>query len=306
MRRFTNSERVMDDTGMTLVELIVASTLLVILTTVVAVTMGVFNQVSINVSASYQEYNQILPALQPLASLLRAEVEPAPSTTYGVSPTSAPSPGFVSVGNFSLTFYANVGTAYGNVVAACVRTSTTCPATSAGPAKIVAQEIDHTGSAVTSTSKCTTKTGETCSFVVRRYLPSTVDGVSTCPGVGSGPQCTYPATYTEIVNVSGVVNNPIPPLSVSDTPLSPIFTYNTCDPVTYAVTSLTVASGQLTPTSAASAIQLDSILSVDVNLRVALKSSSSQNVAENHLLAYRYPAPVVGAPYPFQYTTSVG
>ena len=106
-----------DDDGMTLTELLIASTLLVVLLTVVMLTMNVVDSVTTSVGAQYQEFDQALPALAPLQQLLRAEVEPAP-TSYP-PPTAllrtTPTPPFASIGNYSLTFYANIGMADGNV-----------------------------------------------------------------------------------------------------------------------------------------------------------------------------------------------
>lgn len=242
------------DAGFSLTELLIASTLLVVLLTVVMITMSVFSSVSDNVTSQYQEYDQAIPALAPLQALLRAEVEPAPSAypnadAYNYSattpPSQTPTPGFGtstigSIGNFSLIFYANIGTAYNNVTSvttttvASPTTTTTIPTTgqnSAGPVMIVAGEYDQNGQAVTSSSSCTVSSF--CSFQVREYLPQlNSDGTPTCP-VGSepGPGCTYNmAKYTLISNVLDVVNNP--DTSVSDPPANPIFNYSIIDPIT--------------------------------------------------------------------------
>ena len=114
--------------------------------------------------------------MAPFHSLLAAEVEPAPPRA------TLPNPGFASIGNFTLTFYANIGTAYNNTVACPVGTPT-CTGTTAGPAKVVAGEYDINGSAVTPTSTCSSSSP--CSLQVRLFLPMAVPGnpgVSTCPG----------------------------------------------------------------------------------------------------------------------------
>ncbi len=81
-------------TGMTLVEVMIASTLLIVLLTLVMVTMDMINTVSNSVSAQYQaEYHQALPAFGPLQNLLprrgRARALPSPACR---------TPGFASVG----------------------------------------------------------------------------------------------------------------------------------------------------------------------------------------------------------------
>ena len=137
-----------------------------------------------------------------------------------------PQPGFASVGNFSLTFYANIGTAYNNVTSA---------GTTGGPAKIVAQEVDANGNLVTPSSTCTTTTP--CSFQVTQYLPIITAGVSSCPGVGVGPTCQYPPNPSKLLtNVLSVVNNPNPNYPNPQTPLGiqPVFSYNVFDTTTQA------------------------------------------------------------------------
>ena len=201
---------------MSLVEVLLASSLLLVLLTAVMVTMNVAETVNTNVNAQYQEFDQAVPALAPLQTLLRAEVEPAPASGSGV-----PVPGFglrepLSVGNFSLTFYSNIGTAYNNVTTA---------GTTAGPAKIVAQEV-VTANGSPSPRPPSAPPPVCADFQVSEYLPVTNGGVSTCPGVSpSGTACQYPTTGKLLVNVIGVVNNP----SQGST-APPIFTYNVLDP----------------------------------------------------------------------------
>lgn len=266
-------ERQGGDEGISLVEVLIASTLLVVLLTVVMVTMGMVDNVSTAVDAQSQEYQQALPSLQNLQSLIRAEVEPAPSDTvvtncsgaftmpvvpgFGYGPGSYPgcttSP---SIGNYSLAFYANIGTSNNNV---------TTDGTPAGPALILAEELDCNGNPVVSTaaeSQPTCPNGKTtwnsatqsstcsvdtpCSFQVRQYLPVTNDGVSTCPGVGNGTQCQFPCpsssgttnpicdfpgtgTYKLITNVQDVVNNPAVGTDAADESRQAIFSYGFFD-----------------------------------------------------------------------------
>ncbi len=300
MRNFIERLRNRDDAGMTLVELLIASTLFIGLVTVVGVTMVMVNQVSANVNASFHEYGEVLPALAPLNTLIQAEVEPAPVTTANISP----SPGFASVGNFALTFYSNIGTA-GNNVVACPSLTTGCAATTAGPAMVVAEELDQGGNPVTSSTSCTVQAP--CTFVVREYRPEVVNGVSTCPGVGIGPQCVYPTTYTQVVTVTDVVNNPSLVSGATGLPSQPIFTYSTFNTTSDVSSGLTVGNNQsIAPTTSALASQLDTIQSVSIDLRVAQPSTASNNTVENQLISYRYPESPGSGIYPFQYSTAVG
>ena len=111
-------QRVRTDEGMTLVEVLITSIILVVLLAMVFGSMQLIDQVGSSVTAQYQEFDQALPAMAPFHSLLAAEVEPAPTDANGV-----PTPGFASIGNFAVTFYANIGTAYDNTVS-CPSAST--------------------------------------------------------------------------------------------------------------------------------------------------------------------------------------
>ena len=170
------TDRCRNDEGFTLTELLIASTLLVVLLTVVMISMSAFGTISNNISSQYDEYDQALPALAPIQSLLRAEIEPAPyafpQTPYAYGqpghpaavPAGPPTPAFASIGNYSLTFYSNIGTAY-NII--------TSAGTTAGPAKSSPRELDSSGNPPTA-SECTVSSP--CSFQVREYLPSAQHG----------------------------------------------------------------------------------------------------------------------------------
>ena len=233
-------ERDRGDEGMTLVELLITSAVLVLLLGLVMVSMNLIETLSTNVSAQYQEFDQVIPALAPIRSLVASEVEPAPQANGGFPP-----PAFQSVGNFAVTWYANIGTQYSNVVGY----SSSCPSKSctAGPAQIVAEEIAANGSPVTSTSagpntQCTV--AGPCSLQVRMYLPLvgvTSPGVSTCPvpvNGTSGGTCQYSNSYRLVANIQDVVNSPAD-VDVSGNPVNPIFTYTIVDPTTSASFILT-------------------------------------------------------------------
>ncbi|MGH9081443.1 MAG: hypothetical protein ACRDYE_15455 [Acidimicrobiales bacterium] len=210
--------------GMTLVELMIASMLLILLSTLVLVTMNTFTSTTASVTAQYQEYDTLLPAVATIRPLIQAEVEPGPADANG-----APTPGFgvdtsgvgsnpatiSGIGSFSLTFYSNI-------------------ANPLGPAKIVAALTNGTGTPVVpGPSTCVVKSP--CHFQVQEFLPSTSGGSSTCPGVGAGSTCQYPASYSLLTNVDNVVN----------TSSQPLFSYVIYDPTfnnTFALTSANVAT----------------------------------------------------------------
>ncbi len=319
-----------DDTGMTLTELLIASTLLIVLLTVVMTTMSVVDSISNSVSAQYQEFDQALPALAPLQALLRAEIEPAP-TAYQTGAASPPTPAFASVGNFALTFYSDIGTAYHNVQT--VPGSNPPQVTTAGPAKIVAEELDQSGNPVTTATSCSTSSP--CSFQVREYLPITKDGASTCPVTGESPTnvCQYPTSYTLVTNALDVINNP-------SSGTHPIFTYSVFDPdfgggTAFTMTTADVSNQQITglaalgyPTDAtqttnttpptfacllpdtsyptiAVSCPTDAIQSVGVNLVISAKGAGSSKV-NNQTIVYRYPESAGASAYPYQYSSAEG
>jgi len=325
---------------MTLMEVLVAATLLVVLTTLVSITMGVVTNVSETVNTQYQEFDQAIPALAPLQSLIRAEVEPGPAGASG-----GPTAGFASIGSFAVTFYSNIGTAYNNY---------TSQGTTAGPAKIVAEEIAQNGLPVTSSTTCSVQTP--CSFQVRRYLPVVNNGVPTCPVVNPSTgqpystSCQYPSTYTLITNTNDVINNPSSTATingVSGTPTQPVFSYSFFDPcwpgacggsgttilvtasmLTTSPQALTGLSGSGSPgypvstqqisacaatstnyPTTAIACPLDAIQSVAVDLMIATAGSGTgtSGQVENQTVVYRYqPSGPGGTLYPYQYTSAVG
>jgi hypothetical protein len=331
--------RYRDEYGMSLTELLLASTLLVNVLTLVAITMNMVTNVQASVSSQFQEYDQALPALAPSQSLIRSEVEPAATAPTNNNNHGGPQPGFAqyTVGvtsyslNFALQFYSNIGTASNNCVACNSSTPTT-----AGPAKIVALEVDQSGNPVTSSTTCTPSMP--CKFQVRRYLPLVNSGTSTCPvnpGGSAGP-CQYPATYTLLTNVLHVTNNPNP----SKGALQPIFSYSIFDPdsgtagiglpltttevqnnlitglsgapynyptATQAVTACAATNPATYPTIAI-ACPLDAVQSVGIDLRVSSPGSGTNGTVENQTIVYRYQStgPASNATYPYKFTSPVG
>ncbi len=320
-------QRPRDDAGVTLVELTLASTFMLIVLTLVGVTMSVITNIEGSVTSQYAEYDQALPALAPVQALLRAEVEPAP-VNGGV-----PAPGFSQFGTTSLSFgvqfYADIGTAYNNLTAV---------GTTAGPAKIVAVEVDQNGNPVTAPSsanpsvtptKCTA--ASPCSFQVRRYLPIVTGGISSCPvttdgtapsGPNPNPTCQYPTTYKLITNVLDVVNSPAD--NTGGVPNNPIFSYGMLDPAwpqiqgtpgtAVPISSTAIYNNQLTGLNAAPygyvtptqsvtacghtsasypttaiACPLDAVQDISVDLEVAAPGSGTNGNVDNQTVVYRYP-----------------
>ncbi len=297
-----------DDSGMTLVELMIASTLLIVLLTAVMITMNMLNTVNSSVQAQYQEYDQALPALAPLQNLLRAEVEPGPyKTVSGVDRLQA---GFESVGNFSLTFYSDIGTAYNNVTSGIDYTGAPTTYLGGGPAKIVAQELDANGNVVTSATTCSTSS--LCSFQVKQYLPLITAGVSQCPisgqvaqSAGNPSTCAYSGSYKLLVNVLGVVNNPA--LAPTSAPTQPIFTYNIFNPTTGTGSNLTSAQVQTGITCTGTTVATcpaDFIQSVGVELMVAKKGAGTNGTVDEQTIVYRYAQSPGSTTYPYQYSGS--
>ncbi len=310
-----------NDEGVTLVELMIASSLLIMLLTIVLVTLTVFINLSGSVTAQYQEFDQLIPATTALQQLIRAEVEPAPATGTG-----APTPAFASVGNFSLTFYSNVGDEY-------------------GPAKIVAAEVTPSGGVPTTCSLTAI-----CDFQVQEFLPLTAGtpARSQCPVTtyGVGTACTYGAANKLVTNVIGVTNNP----NSVNGPIMPIFNYTVFDAPNNFNVSLTAAQVQNNPittisfagdagwnglnppniatcgppvlpvspattgTPAAVACPADAIQSIGIHLIVNRKGADTNSASatgdngaeETQLIIYRAQGNSQSPTLPFQYTQAVG
>ena len=330
-----------DDSGMTLVELLVTSTVLVVLLGMVFITLSMVQRLGTSVSSQYQEFQQAIPAMAPFHGLLAAQVEPAPASG------GVPTPAFGAMGNFSMTFYSNVGTLANNTVSC--PSGQSCPngGTTAGPAKIIAIELDGTGKPVTATTAC--NAAHPCSFQLRMYLPITglsAPGVSSCPGVGTGPACQYGTDFRLLANVQSVVNDPssidpVTGLQVDpNVPISPIFRYTLLDtggnysgtnytPRSIALTPAQVEIQQITGLNAlgypadtqlltacaapdsnhptlATACPADAVQSVNIDLRICKPGTGSNGTQENSLVVYRYAQSPGSSTAPYQYSSAVG
>jgi hypothetical protein len=204
------------EAGLTLTELLVASTVLIVLLTISLVAVQSYLTLSTQVLSSYGNSEQVVLEGTNFQKLVRNQVSPAPTPTTGAN-ANIPAPPFptvsgsdtglyvgsTAVGPFSTTFYANVGNA-------------------AGPAQIVAKE---TANPVTGRFK-------TWTLTVTEQIPDS----GTCPfSVSSTNVCTYndlshnPAKV--VFSVPYVVNNDTPTTVYAGTPqatalaYTPIFTY---------------------------------------------------------------------------------
>jgi prepilin-type N-terminal cleavage/methylation domain-containing protein len=175
------------ESGLTLIELLVAMMVTAILLTVTLPVINAFVMAGDKVESTYAAVDQILPLSATLPRFLRSAVEPAPSVAGVPVPpfvvtTSALTP--VNYGPYVMSFYSNVGD-------------------SNGPARI---KVTVTGSVAPYTLKMT----------------ETPANAGSCPGVNPPPAttCTYSATPLKLLaTVNNLVNGP-----GSGTP---IFTYST-------------------------------------------------------------------------------
>jgi hypothetical protein len=213
------------DEGLTLVEMLVAFSTLMVLFTITAVVFSTYIDTGTTVISTYNSTDLFLPSQIINARLLRSQVEPAPTPASGTTTCSAaasvPCPPFLtgSVGTYSVTFYANVGGTAGQY----------------GPAKIVMAEGTP--------SKCPSCSFYSSIFTVTEYPATATSGVSTCPLTPTATNsCTWSTTGTVLVDIPDVVNGAATVTTAvsacgqtsTTTPLcaatTPLFTYNTLDP----------------------------------------------------------------------------
>jgi hypothetical protein len=293
------------DDGLTLVELLVAFTALIVLLTIMGNVLTTYLNAGTAVTSSYAATDQLLPTSMTIQRLLRSEVEPAPTlaTTvtgvgagYCANPTAnTPCPPFDPslIGTYSNTFYANIGDAN-------------------GPAKIVMTE--------TTPTKCPGCKFPSAQFTVTQYKAN----ASTCPFANPSTSptaptnvCSWSASGTRLVTINNVVNGLT--LNSGGTAVlsaTPIFTYNTLDlnpaedvpplPPVYApgATTQTGSTTGTPPTGLLSAFSTcaapntfdaygnptksncpaDIIQSIRVDLQVQVQGSPLQ---ENSFLVYR-------------------
>jgi hypothetical protein len=215
-RRLRHRDTDGSESGLTLTELLVASTVLIILLTISLVAVQSYLSLSTQVLSSYGNSEQVVLVGTNFQKLVRNQVSPAPTPTTGAN-ANIPSPPFstvagsdtglytgsAAVGTFSTTFYANTGNA-------------------AGPVQVVATERANPASG----------RFKTWTFTVTEQVPD----AGTCPfSVSSTNVCTYKDLSNNpakaIFSVPDVVNNDTPTTVYAGTPqatalsYTPIFTY---------------------------------------------------------------------------------
>jgi prepilin-type N-terminal cleavage/methylation domain-containing protein len=245
-----------DDSGFTLVELMIASLLFVTVGTLVSVSLDTFLNVSNVVHSSYANTQQILPVSTNIQRLIRSEVEPAPIRA------GVPSPPFAvgAVSSISATFYANIGVA-------------------GRPAKVVAQLIGTTFTvtdqlADANTCPSTTNPSWTCTF-----NNSPAKRVASIPNVVNA---TYPTpsgtpVFTYIVLIAAGTQCPVP------VPVGSVVA-TTCTAVG-SVATTTFGSG--TCTGIGDACYADEVQGVEVDLYIKSPGSKSLKPAEDDTIVYR-------------------
>jgi prepilin-type N-terminal cleavage/methylation domain-containing protein len=261
-----------DDSGFTLVELMIASLLFVTVGTLVSLSLDTFLNVSNVVHSSYANTQQILPVSTNIQRLIRSEVEPGPIQSGVPSPPFLPG----AVSSTSMTFYANVGVA-------------------GRPAKVVAQLNAPTLNATTSTFTVTDQLADagTC--------PSTTNPSWTCK-FNNNPAKRV-ASITNVVNwmyppSTGTTTTTTPP-----TPQTPVFTYivlnaggtqcavppvvGSVPPACTAVGSIAATFGPGTCTGTGDACYADEVQGVEVDLYIKSPGSKSLKPAEDDTIVYR-------------------
>ena len=272
------------DDGLTLVEVMVAFTALLVLFGIMGAVLTTYLNIGTTVTSTYTGIDQLLPSSVIIQRLIRSEVEPAPTlpTTVGGACAAAniPCPPYspATIGSYSTTFYANVGFA--------------------APAKIVM--------ALSTPTKCSGCKFPTAQFTVTEY-PANFSP-NKCPySVTASTVCTWSASGTRLVTINNVVNG----LTLSGgTPVlsaTPIFTYNTLDP--YSATYVAGAGGTPSATPAgnpsgilpgfatcnapttnangdptSSNCPADNIQSVQVDIQIQVQGANTQ---ENSFTVYR-------------------
>jgi hypothetical protein len=279
-----------DEDGLTLVELLVAFTALIVLLTILSTALTAYLNAGTNVISSYQATDQLLPSSIIIQRLIRSQVEPAPTPTATPSPPTCsaaaniPCPAFLkgTVGTYSTTFYANIGDTN-------------------GPGKIVMSAPTPTkapGSKFYSTVFTVTQY-PACPNPPSNALPGCTTSTPACPFlVTTTAPCSWSTSGKVLVTISGVVNGPT--YLTNNTPPT-IFTYNTLDPYSSAYTAgaggAAGAGGILPGFNACTAPTLDvtgnptssncppdMIQSVGVDLQVDVQGTPIQ---ENAFVVYR-------------------
>jgi prepilin-type N-terminal cleavage/methylation domain-containing protein len=253
-----------DDSGVTLVELMVAMSIFLVLITITFPVLNTFFSVDNSMAKTVASVNQILPATTTLERYLRSAVQPAPATVVTAGLPGTPVPMFAPVSGVStfqmnpnsVTFYSNVGDANGPEQVA---------ATTTGPVKglytltITAQRAD----------------------------------AKTCPGSGSSmsstsPTCTYTLNPTKIIAVINSITNG------SSSDANPIFQYsitaNSDGTPAYPASTTTAAGWTCTSATSCNPANLIS-MQIYLNTQATVGSLTSIKTVV-YFIAPTYSAPV--------------
>jgi len=221
---------------MTLVELLIASAVLLTLMTVVSVAISSYLRAGNAVITTYTGTDQFTPTQIIIQRLIRSQVEPADVQTQTTAPTcpsvttavvGAPCPAFVtaSVGTYSTAFFANIGDPNGpGKIVMGLGTASQCKGCNYYSAPF----------SVTQYPACPYQTTGT-PLAGCQLLNSSKNNV--CPtqanlaaGAAASTQCTWSTAGTRLVTIPNVVNGG-PQSQPTSLPYAstPIFTYNTID-----------------------------------------------------------------------------
>ena len=193
-----------DDSGFTLVELLVAMGVFSLLLAITFPVLNTFFNVDDGLAQTITAENALLPATTTFERYLRSAVEPAPAVgvTQGIPGTPVPpfvpvtgtSPTTYQMGTNALAFYSNVGNANGP--------------------ELVRASVTPTG------------TGANGKQLYTLTITATVADLNTCPGSGASmstatnAKCTYTTNPAKpIAVITGVTNG-------SSTAPTPIFQYS--------------------------------------------------------------------------------
>ncbi len=187
-----------DDSGVTLVELMVAMTVFLVLITITFPVLNTFFSVDNSVAKTVTSVNQILPATTTLERFLRSAVQPAPATVVTAGLPGIPVPMFAPVTGSapttyqmnpnSLAFYSNVGDANGPEL---VVATTTGPVKGLYTLTITTQQADAntcpgTGSSMSSTA------GATCKYTLNpKKIVATISSITNGSASDANPIFQY-------------------------------------------------------------------------------------------------------------------
>lgn len=237
------------DEGFTLVELLISMTILMILFALTTTIISSFFSNQTRITATYNGFDQILPATTAMQRSFIDMVEPTPPAVVGgiyvpVPPLQYNAGSGYQVSPNSATFTTNVGDPN-------------------GPALIV----------VATTSNASPRAGSPQTYSVKATITDADRG--TCPGVSTGTACTWLTNPVKTLFALTDVTNG------SQTASDPIFQYTTAQsggsPIPYSTLSGSAWSAAFGPNTciAQSNCPADQITAVAVNFDIQPRGSAS-------------------------------